>query len=149
MHSIVLGCVEFESISQAPGEPLMSIQLTVANDCRNPTFERYLQRRVAAILGRLENRIHRVEVHLRDEGSGRGAPKKSCNLTLFLSPRGQIHVSAKNEDLYAASVAAIVRAERAMVKALDRRCKGKQLRHQNSGVRRETARIVELEAAVA
>lgn len=127
----------------------MSIQLTVANDRQNTKLESYLRRRLAAVLGRLEDRIHRVEVHLRDESSGKGVPIKACSLTLVLNPRGQIHVSAKHEDIYAAAVNAVNRAERAMVKALDRKCKGKQLRHRESGIRRETARVVELANAVA
>ena len=121
----------------------MSVKLSVANNRHNPRLEAYVRRRVESVMGRREDRINRVEVYLRDEGG----VEKSCNLVLHLSPRGQICVSAKHEDIYAAAVVAVNRAEQALAKAVDRGSKSRKLRHSEGGVRRDTARVVEFMAA--
>ena len=122
----------------------MSVELSVANNRRNPRLESYVRRRVESVMGRRDDRINRVEVHLRDDGG----IEKACNLVLHLSPRGQICVSAKHEDIYAAAVMAVNRAEQALAKAVERNCRSKNLRHAEAGVRRDTARVVDMAAVL-
>lgn len=113
----------------------MEMLVNVVNKKKNPRIEDYARDRIDLVVGRFADRISRVDLHVLDENAGKGGEDKVCTIDIKLVPRGQVHVRAKNGNVYAAIVKAIHRAETVIAKAVDRNNRGHEIRHRNGGIR--------------
>lgn len=113
----------------------MTIKVNVTNKHRNPRIETSVCDRLELVVGRFSDRIAHLDVHIRDENGLKGGGLKTCTIDIKLDPRGQLHVQAKHENLYAAIGKAIHRAETVIAKAVDRGHRGHEVRHQRGGVK--------------
>ena len=113
----------------------MTMRINMYNKRKNPFVDRYVRDRLQLVIGRFAERIERVDVHVVDENGAKGGQDKVCTIDLKLTPRGQFHVRAKHENLYAAIVKAIHRAETVVAKAIDRGRRGLEVRHRHGGIR--------------
>lgn len=111
------------------------MQVNVSNKKQNPKLDSYVRDRLDLVVGRFDDRISHVDVRLLDENNGKGGDDKICAIEIKLIPRGQLHVRAKNENIYSAIVKAVHRAETVVAKAVDRGHRGHATRHQHGGVR--------------
>jgi len=110
------------------------MKIKIYNKKKNPRIESYVQERMELVVGRFSERIGHVDVHLVDENGIKGGVDKICTIDIKLTPRGQLHVRAKHENLYSAIVKAIHRAETVVAKAVDRGHRGHEIRHKRGGV---------------
>jgi putative sigma-54 modulation protein len=113
----------------------MTMKINVINKKRNSRVESYVRERLELVVGRFADRISHVDVHVVDENGVKGGEDKICTIDIKLIPRGQLHVRAKNQDLYAAIVKAVHRAETVVAKTVDKGHRGHEVRHQHGGVR--------------
>jgi ribosome-associated translation inhibitor RaiA len=107
----------------------MTMQIRIFNKIHNQKLDDYLRRRLELVVGRFEKRIAHIEVHLLDENDSKGGEDKVCTIEVKLIPRGQLHVRAKHEDIYAAAVKAVHRVESVVAKAVDRSHRSSAARH--------------------
>lgn len=113
----------------------MTMQVNVINKKRNLDIERYARERLDLVIGRFADRISHVELHVVDENGTKGGEDKICTIDIKLVPRGQLHVRARNENLYSAIVKAVHRAETVVAKAVDKGHRGHEVRHRHGGIR--------------
>ena len=113
----------------------MEMLVNVINKKKNPRIEAYARDRLDLVVGRFADRISRVDVRVIDENAGKGGEDKVCTIDIKLVPRGQVHVRAKNGNMYAAIVKAIHRAETVIAKSVDRNNRGHEIRHRSGGIR--------------
>ncbi len=99
------------------------------------SVEAYARERVELVIGRFADRIGHVDMHLACENSRHGNDEFLCTFDIKLTPRGIIHVSAKNETSRSAIVKAVHRAESALAKVVDRGHRSRSVRHNGGGVR--------------
>lgn len=105
------------------------MQVRLCNKRNNPKLNAYVHDRLELVIGRFEDRIGHVDIRLLDENDGKGGPDKICTIDIKLNPRGQLHVRAKNADMYAAVVKAVHRAESVLAKTIQRGHRGRDIRH--------------------
>ena len=113
----------------------MSVPIDIYNKRNNSKLDHYVRERLDLIVDKFHERIGHIEVHLLDENNGKGGEDKICTIDIKLNPRGQLHVRAKQDNLYAAASKAIHRAETVVAKAVDRSHQGNEIRHRNGGLR--------------
>lgn len=78
-------------------------------------------RRLRFALGRFGGRVARVSARLGDVNGPRGGEDKECRLAARLQPAGELVVSERDADLYAAIDRAASRLGRAVSRELGRR----------------------------
>lgn len=103
--------------------------IDVTNKRNNPKLDGYVRDRLDLVVGRFRDRIAHVDVRIIDENDGKGGEDKACSIDIKLAPRGQLHVQARNADVYAAVVKAVHRAETVLAKTVDRGHRGRVVRH--------------------
>lgn len=107
----------------------MKRPIEIHNERHNPRVEAHILERLEKIVDRFSDRIGHMEAHVWDENGGKGGEDKVCTIDVKLTPRGQLHVRAKNDNLYAAIDKAVMRAETVITKAVDRAHHGHESRH--------------------
>jgi ribosome hibernation promoting factor len=82
-----------------------------------------IDRRLKFALGRFGTEIHQVTVRVADSNGPRGGADKECRITIALRGTGSdyITVAYSADNLYAAIVRASQRAQRAVVRAIERK----------------------------
>lgn len=113
----------------------MTIQVNIYNKRKNARVDTYVRDRIELVVGRFEDRIGHVEVHVIDENGLKGGEDKICTIDIKLTPRGQLHVQAKHDNIYSAIVKAVHRAECVVAKAVDKGHRGHEVRHRHGGIR--------------
>ncbi len=113
----------------------MTLQIDIHNKRKNTKLDSYVRERLDLVIGRFTDRIGHIEVYLIDENNNKGGEDKVCTIDVKLVPRGQLHVRAKQANLYTAALKAIHRAETVIAKAVDKGHRGQEIRHRNGGVR--------------
>jgi len=99
----------------------MQIQVNYAGMDPSDAITAHVEREVNSALARFEDRITRVEAHLRDSNGLKGGPAdKQC--TLEARPAGiqPVVVDEQGDDLYAAVGDAASKLRRALAKRFDR-----------------------------
>lgn len=119
------------------------MRINVINKKRNPQVDDFVREKLDSIVGRFDDRIQHVDVHVVDQNDGKGGEDKICTIDIKLIPRGQLHVRAKNENLYAAISKAIHRAETVVAKAIDRTHRGLEVRHRQEAIRSAPTDVIE------
>ena len=104
----------------------MPLKIDVHNKQKNEKLDAYVRDRLELIIGRFAERVGHIEVHLVDENSSKGGEDKICTIDVKLTPRGQLHVRAKQDNLYAAALKAIHRAETVIAKTVDKGHRGQE-----------------------
>jgi ribosomal subunit interface protein len=117
-----------ETIKMTPG-------VRVINKHQNRKLEEYARQRLQLVLGRFDERLSAIDVHLRDENAQKGGRDKTCSIDARLIPRGTLHVHATEHDMYEAILKAVHRLETVVAKTVDRGHRSKAIRHQQGGVR--------------
>jgi ribosome-associated translation inhibitor RaiA len=107
----------------------MTLKVNVVNKKRNPKIETFVLDHLELSIGRFDERILRVNVHIVDESNGKGSEDKICSIDIKLIPRGQLHVRAKQDNIYSAIVKATHRAESVVEKAIEKGHRGHETRH--------------------
>lgn len=90
-------------------------------------------RRLRFALGRFGARVARVSARLADVNGPRGGVDKECRLAARLQPAGELVVSERDADLYAAIDRAASRLGRAVSRELGRRVDRRNARRQPLG----------------
>ena len=115
----------------------------IHNSRRNPNVTQFVREHIDSLLGRFDDRISRIEVHLIDENGGKGGDDKVCTIDIKLGRLGQFHVRAKTGDIYASILRAIHKADGVIGKRLDRSSLKTRVRHQHGGLRNATMDVLE------
>ena len=105
------------------------MDVRVINDRQNPQVEEYARQRLNLIVGRFEERLSSIDIHIRDVKVGKKGIDKSCSIDVCLMPRGKLHVQAKERDVYDAVLKAIHRLETVVCRTVDRGHRAKAGRH--------------------
>jgi len=96
----------------------MKIQINFGDVQRSDALVERVEQEIHEALERFEDRITRVEVHLRDENAQkRGRSDKRCLIEARPASKEPVAVDASDDDLYTAIKAAAHKMQR----ALDRR----------------------------
>lgn len=74
----------------------------------------------SAVAGRYNGRLHRVDVHLRDENAHKGGLDKRCSIEAHLSGHQPIAVQGEGADLDAAVMSAVRKLTRSIEHTLGR-----------------------------
>lgn len=111
------------------------MRVNIHNKKKNPRVDSYVEERLELVVGRFEDRIGHIDVHVLDENGLKGGEDKVCTIDIKLVPRGQLHVRARHNNVYSAIVKAIHRAETVVAKAVDRGHLGLEARHRQTGLR--------------
>lgn len=115
----------------------------VHNQRRNPNITQFIRDHLDSSLGRFEERISRLEVHLLDENGGKGGDDKVCTIDIKLGGLGQYHVRAKTGDIRASITRAIHKADGLIAKTIDKHSDKTRVRHQHGGLRNATLEALE------
>lgn len=113
----------------------MTMLVNIHNKRKNPRIDNYVRDRIELVVGRFAERIGHIDVHLIDENGAKGGEDKVCAIDIKLTPRGNLHVRAKHDNLYRAIVKAVHRAETVVAKAVDKGHRGHEVRHRHGGIR--------------
>ena len=123
----------------------MAVKINVINKKQNSQVDDFVRDKLELLVGRFAERIGLIDVRVVDENNGRGGEDKICTIDIKLIPRGQMHVRAKNENLYAAIAKAAHRAESVVAKAVERGHQGHEARQCQNGSRGDEPTSVEME----
>lgn len=123
----------------------MTMQINIHNKRKNQRVNNYIYDRLELVVGRFAERIGHIDVHVIDENNMKGGEDKICTIDIKLTPRGQLHVRAKHDNLYRAIVKAVHRAETVVAKAVDRGHRGLEVRHRHGGIRNLPVEALEAE----
>lgn len=96
----------------------MNIQIN--NERRNPKLDNHIQSRLTSAIGRYSQRIDHVDIYIRDESPGNDGSEKVCIVDIKMIPRGRVHVSGKDKNIYAAATEAARHAQVSFQKAISR-----------------------------
>ncbi|MEO0483549.1 MAG: ribosome-associated translation inhibitor RaiA [Planctomycetota bacterium] len=99
----------------------MHIEINYRNINHSETIDQHVHEQVHQILGRFEERLTRIEVHLADENAGKPGPDdKRCMIEA--RPRGMDPLVAEDhaEDLYASIAGATKKLQRVLTKRFEK-----------------------------
>lgn len=98
----------------------MHITVNTTTEAKHDGFADSVADRVTRTLSRFSNRISRVMVTLTDENGPRGGVDKQCRVSVVMPRFGELAVSAKDENPWAAVAQAALRIRRKIVTKLKR-----------------------------
>ncbi|HEX8877364.1 MAG TPA: HPF/RaiA family ribosome-associated protein [Phycisphaerales bacterium] len=83
----------------------------------------FVHQRLAAALGRFEERIRRVEVRITDENGPRGGVDKLCRVTATIAGAGPLMIEKRASDFYEAIARATNAVKQNVVRRVSKRGK--------------------------
>ena len=113
----------------------MTPDVRVINKRHNTQVEEYARGRLDLVVGRFQDRLSSIDVHVRDDNAQKGGLDKTCSIDARLIPRGTLHVQATERDIYEAIVKAVHRLETVIAKTVDRGHRSAAVRHGEGGAR--------------
>ena len=113
----------------------MALNVRLINQITDADVEEFVRERLDAVLGRFEQRLSTLDIHLRDENAQKSGIDKTCSIDAHLFPRGTVHVHATESDVEKAVNKALERLKTVVAKTVDRGHQSKAIRHGQGGVR--------------
>ena len=113
----------------------MALEVRVIHVHADSRIEDFARQRLDLVVGRFDERLSSIDVHIRTEGTPKTNQDQTCSIDARLVPRGTIHVHATATDVYEAILKAIHRLETVVAKAVDRGHRGKAVRHARGRMR--------------
>jgi ribosome-associated translation inhibitor RaiA len=107
----------------------MTNDVRVINKLHNPQLEQYARERLNLGVGRFQDRLASIDVHLRDNNAEQGGVDKTCSIDARLIPRGTLHVQATERDFHEAIAKAVQRLATVVAKTIDRGHRASAVRH--------------------
>jgi ribosome-associated translation inhibitor RaiA len=99
----------------------MQIQVNMADPQTRGVDAEWVQAEVSAGLERFEDRITRVEVHIKDTNASKGGVDKQCTIEARLSGLAPMAVTTEAADIRTALSEAVSKLERKIHHDLDKR----------------------------
>ncbi|MFD0764634.1 HPF/RaiA family ribosome-associated protein [Mucilaginibacter lutimaris] len=100
----------------------MKIQINTDHNIEgNERLQAFLENKITNALGRFENHITRIELHLSDDNAGKSGPDdKRCLLEARLEGREPLSVTANSETVESAVNSAIEKIKKVLTTALEK-----------------------------
>ncbi len=110
----------------------MKIEIVTKNVDNDSMVREFIQRKVHFALDRFDARIEKVVVNLKDETKNSHAFDGLCQIDAYMSPSGQLHVSAHGDSAFDSVLQATRKIENAIKHDIDRNRNSSRIRHQQS-----------------
>ena len=110
----------------------MKVEIVTDNLDSDQMVREFIHRKVHFALDRVEARIDKVVVRLKDESRLSAAFDGQCQIDVTLRPKGHLHVSSKGSSPFDSVLQATRKMENAIKHDMDRQRHSSQIRHQDS-----------------
>ncbi len=110
----------------------MKIEVKTKNVKKKKRIRTFIDRKIHAVLDRMDSRIKNVSVRLDDQSKTSSEFIGDCRIDVDLFNRRRVHVAAKGESVFECIMNAIRKVEQAVKHELDRSRSAANVRHQQN-----------------
>ncbi len=96
----------------------MQIEVNSTSVDYTPEVREFLQRRFDAAFDRFQKQIRELRVRLSDLNGPRGGVDKSCRVSIKLTPRGEMVLEQRGDEIHATIASAVERASENLAQRL-------------------------------
>ena len=109
----------------------MRIEIHAKKSAADDALRTYIERRFVNAIGRFDEFIRSVTVHLSQRNGTAGAGAKRCRICVSLKSSADVEVEDTDADLYALTARATGRVGLAVISELERRLRPRNYRVEN------------------
>ena len=109
----------------------MRIEIHAKKTAANESLRTHIERRLARAIGRFDEFIRHVTVHLSESNGTGGAGTKRCRICVSLSSSGEVEVEDTDADPDALVARATGRVGLAVISELERKLRPRNYRGEN------------------